>query len=168
MTPKLRRTLWSSALLLALALLQVTFVPLISVGGFIPSFLLIGAVFITLREGQMTGMLMAFPAGLLVDAYLSAVVGITALSLTVAVFAAGFFHDEEQVQFQLGSPRTVLIIFLSALLFHVIYVFSYFQSLDIDIIQTLMAHVFGASIYTVVLSIIPVLVLARRTAKLKV
>ncbi len=168
MTPKFRRALWSLALVIALSVIQVTVAPLISIGGVIPSFLLIGAVFVCLREGQMTGMLIAFPAGLLVDAYLSALVGITALSLTVAVFAAGFFYDEEKVQFQLSSPRSVLIIFLSGVLFHLIHVFSYFQSLDIDIARIVMAHVFGASLYTAVLSTIPVLVFARRTARLKV
>ncbi|MFZ1729263.1 MAG: rod shape-determining protein MreD [Bacteroidota bacterium] len=168
MTPKLRQALISFGFLMLLAVLQITIAPLITIGSVMPAFLLIGSVFICLREGRMTAMLVAFPAGLFVDSYLSAVVGISTLSLTVAIFAAGFFYDEEKVQLQISSPRTVLIVFLSALLYHLIYVFSYFQSLDVNLVQLLTQHVFGASLYSTVISAIPVLLLARRTAKLKV
>jgi rod shape-determining protein MreD len=167
-TPKLRSVLLHFALMMLMVMLQVSVAPLMSIGGIIPSFLLIGAVFVCLREGQMTGMLIVFPAGLLVDAYLSALVGITSLSLTIAVFAAGFFYDEEKTQLQLGSARSVLIVLMSALLYHGIYIFSYFQSLNIDILQLFVSHVLGSSLYTSVLSAIPVLVFARRTVKLKV
>ncbi len=168
MTPKLQRALIAAAMLLVLAVLQVTIVPLISIGGVIPSFLLIGAVFVSLREGQMTGMLAAFPAGLLADAYLSALVGITPLGLTFAAFAAGFFHDEEKAQLLIRSPRAVLIVFLSALLFHLIYVFAYFQSLSIDLGSIVLKHILGASLYTMVVSAVPVLILSRRISGLKV
>lgn len=157
-----------AAILLLLAIVQVTIAPLISLNGVVPSFLLIGAVFVSLREGQMTGMLVAFPAGLLADAYFSALVGITSLSLTIAAFAAGFLYDEEKAQVSLQSPRTILIVFLCALLFHAIYVFAYFQSLTIDLGSIIALHVFGASVYTAVLSAIPVLILSRRVARMKV
>ncbi|MFA6232574.1 MAG: rod shape-determining protein MreD [Bacteroidota bacterium] len=168
MTVKLRRVLFSSALLLLLAIVQVTLAPLIGISGIVPSFLLIGTVFVSLREGQMIGMLVAFPAGLMADSYLSALVGITALGLTIAAFAAGFYHDEEKTPILIRSPRVMFIVFLSAILFHTVYVFAYFQSLQVDVLYLLASHVIGASLYTTVLSAIPVLLLSRRMGRLKV
>ncbi len=168
MTLKLRRALFSLGMLLVLAIVQVVVVPLISINDVIPSVLLIGTVFISLREGQMTAMLTAFPAGLLADAYSSALVGISPLGLTVAAFAAGFFYDEEKAAAQLHSPRAVIIVFFSAILYHLVTVLAYFQSLNIDLLQMMALHVFGASVYTTILSTIPVLLLARRISRLQV
>lgn len=168
MTPKLRRSLLCLAILFVLAIAQAVVVPLISIANVIPSLLLIGTVFVTLREGQMTGMLVSFPAGLLVDAYSSALVGITPLGLTVAAFAAGFSFDEEKAPKVLRSPRAVMIVFFTAILYHLVAVFSYFQSLEIDLLWMMASHVLGATVYTTILSTIPVLLLARRVSRLKI
>lgn len=168
MSPQVRRAFIALLLLLLLAVVQVAVAPLISVLGVIPSLLLIGTVFVSLREGQLTAMLVSFPAGLMTDAYFSGLVGITSLGLTVAAFAAGFFYDEEKSQLIIRSPRAVAVVFMSALLFHFVYLFSYFQSLDLHILGMIGAHVFGASIYTTVLSSIPVLIMARSASRLKV
>ena len=168
MTPKLRSALIALALLAVLAVLQVTVIPLIAVSSVVPSLLLIGTVFVSLREGQMTGMLVAFPAGLLADAYFSGLVGISSLGLVVTAFAVGFFHNEEKAELMIRSPRAVGIMFPAALLYHLIYVFAYFQSLDVHILRMLFLHVFGAAVYTTVLSVIPVLIMARTAPRLKV
>ncbi|MBR9974670.1 MAG: rod shape-determining protein MreD [Bacteroidetes bacterium] len=168
MTPNVRRMLAALGLLLFLAMLQSTIVPLIAISGAIPSLLLIGTVFVSLREGQMTAMIASFPAGILVDAYSSGLVGITALGLVVTAFAAGFFHDEEKASMLVRSPQAVAIMLPASLLFHTIYVFSYFQTLDIHFLPLFLRYVLGASLYTTVLSVIPVLIIARRRARLKV
>jgi rod shape-determining protein MreD len=168
MTQQAKRIVLALALLLMLAIVQITVVPLISLGGVVPSVLLIGTVFLSLREGQMTGMLVSFPAGVLVDAYFSGLVGITSLGLTIAAFAVGYFHDEEKAHLLIRSPRAVAIIFFGATLFHLAYVFAYFQSLDIRMLSLLGLHVLGASVYTTVLSTVPVLIIARRASRLKV
>lgn len=168
MTADLRRILVAFGALLVLAILQSTIVPLIAITGVIPSLLLVGTVFVSLREGQMTAMIASFPAGILADAYSSGLVGITTLGLVVTAFAAGFFHDEEKAPMLIRSPRAVAIMLPASLLFHSIYVFSYFQTLDIHVFPLFLRHVLGASFYTTVLSVIPVLIISRRRARLKV
>ena len=168
MSPKFRRGILGFGVLLLLALLQVTIVPLLGVGDVLPSVLLIGVVFVSLREGQLTAMLTAFPAGLLADAYLSGVVGISSLGLTLTAFATGYFHDEEKASLLIRGPKAIVITFGGALLYHVVYLFAYFRSLDLNILGMIGMHVIGASVYTTLLSVIPVLLLARRTPRLKV
>lgn len=168
MTPMLRQALAAFALLLALTVMQIAVMPLIAVSGAVPSLLLIGTVFISLRQGQLTAMLVSFPAGILADAYASGLVGLTSLGLVITAFGAGFFHDEEKAALFIRGPRAVAVLAPAALVFHAVYVFAYFQTLDIRLVPALLTHVLGASVYTTVLSVIPVLIMARRTPRLKV
>lgn len=168
MTPMLRQALSMFGWLLLLAVLQVAIVPLIAIANAVPSLLLIGTVLVALRHGQLTAMLVSFPVGILADAYTSGLVGLTSLGLAVTAFGAGFFHDEEKAATLIRGPRAVAVLFPSALVFHAIYVFSYFQSMSIRILPALLVHVLGAAVYTTVLSVIPVLFLARRSPRLKV
>lgn len=168
MTPRFRRlTLWLGLMML-LSVTQIAFAPLIGVYGIVPSFLLIGTVFISVYEGQIAGMLLSFPAGLLVDAYFSAVVGITPLGLTIAAFVAGFFYDEAKASLIIRAPRMILIVLLASLIFHIVFVFSYFRGLDIGFASLFTHHVLGASAYTTVLAVIPILFLVRTAPRLKV
>ncbi|MDX9757980.1 MAG: rod shape-determining protein MreD [Bacteroidota bacterium] len=168
MSPKFRRALSALGILLLLAVVQVTIIPLIGIRDVLPSVLLIGVVFVSLREGQLTAMLTAFPAGLLADSYLSGVVGISSLGLTITAFATGFFHDEEKASVLIRSPRVIAIMFLGASVYHLIYLFAYFRSMDLDILALIGMHVLGAAAYTTLLSTIPILLLARRAHRLKV
>jgi rod shape-determining protein MreD len=168
MTPKVRQIILWFGLMLLLSGLQITLVPLLSVYGVVPSLLLIGTVFVSVYEGQITGMLLSFPAGLLVDAYFSAVVGITPLGLTLAAFIAGFFHDEEKHSLLIRTPKMMWIVLLASLVFHTVYVFSYFRGLGIEILSLVLRHVVAASAYTTLLAVIPLLFLARKSPRLKV
>lgn len=168
MSPKLRRAMLALGMMLLLAVVQVTIIPLIGIGEVQPSVLLIGVVFVSLREGQYTAMLTAFPAGLLADAYLSGVVGICSLALTITAFVTGMFHDEEKAGLLIRSPRVLAIILLGAIVYHLVYLFAYFRSMNLDILALIGMHVLGAAAYSTLLSTIPLLLLARRTPRLKV
>jgi rod shape-determining protein MreD len=168
MPPEFRKYLRYAILMLVLVILQVTFIPLITVFRIQPSLPLIGIVFLTIIEGRVPGMLFAFPAGLMVDLYSGAVVGISALSLTIAAFAVGYFFDPERSTQLLRSSKVVVLVLIASLLSTSIFAFTYLQRLDIALWGIILRHVVGSSIYTTVLSTIPVLILARISPRLKV
>jgi rod shape-determining protein MreD len=168
MRPEIRAYFWYAGMMLILVVLHVSVVPLISVGGAIPSLPLIGLAFIALREGATPGMLYAFPSGLLIDLYMGEVVGISALALVAGAFTVGLFFDAEKVARVIRSPRVVALILLAAVVYGLVYVFAYFQSLSFDLNEILLQHVFASALYTTVLSTIPVLILARTGSRLKV
>jgi len=56
---------WMTAL--ALFLVQITFVPLISVGGFTPDLLIPWLLYVGIRQGQMEATLSGFAIGLVQD-----------------------------------------------------------------------------------------------------
>jgi rod shape-determining protein MreD len=168
MRPDLRIYFWYTALLVLLVVLQVTFVPLISVWGIQPSLPLVGLLFIGLKKGAAPAMLYAFPSGLLIDLYMGEVVGISALALVVSAFTIGFFFDDEKSALVIRSPRAVLVAALAGFVFSAVYVFAYFQNLDFHFADILLKHVLGATIFTTILSAIPVLILASTGSRLKV
>lgn len=168
MRPELKTYLWYALLLFVLILLQVTVVPLISIARVLPSLPLIGLTFITLREGGLPGMLYAFPAGLLIDLYSGAVVGLSSLSFVSAVFVLGFFFDPERSQLMIRSPRAVLLTTVAALISSFIFAFAYLLRLDVNIWSIIAVHVLGSTLYTATLSTVPVLILARTGPGLKV
>jgi hypothetical protein len=95
-------------------------------------------------------------------------VGISALSLVIAGFVAGYFHHEERAASIIRSPRMVWALLAAAFAFHAIFVFTYVQTLEIDILGTVLKHVFGATLYTTVVGTIPLLLIARTGGGLKV
>ena len=155
-----------AGMMLLLAIAQIAVGDLISIAGIVTSFLLIGIVFIALLRGQVVAMLHGFPAGLLVDLYAGEVVGITSMALVTVAFLIGFFYEEDRRDVLIRSLRMVLLITLAAFLFNLIYLFTYFRSLEIDILQLVLLHVIGGMLYTGVLGAIPVMILARIDRKL--
>lgn len=163
------RTYLLYALLIAVTVvLQITIVPLLQVMEVAPSLPLIGIAFISLREGPTPAMLYAFPAGLLIDSYGGEVVGISSLALTIAGFAMSFFRDPEKTALLIRSGKAVAIVLFGGATYSLVYVLAYFRMLDVDIAAILLRHVIGTSLYTAVVSTIPVLILARTDSRLRV
>ena len=166
MKAEYRAHLLLAGLILLLTIMQIVAGELISIAGVAPSFLLIGIVFVALLHGQFAAMLYGFPAGLLVDLYAGEIVGITSLAIVSVAFVIGFFYEEDRRDVLIRSPRMVLLILLAGFVFYAVYIFTYFRSLEIDILQLSLLHVFGGMIYSGVLGSIPVLILARVDKKL--
>ena len=155
-----------AGMMLGLAALQIALGPLITIGDILPSFVLIGVLFITQLQGRLAGMLHGFPSGILVDLYAGEVAGLTSLALLLAAFVTGHFHDEERSDAIIRGVRMPLIIILGALLFYMVYVFAYFRSLEFDILQLALLHIGGGTLYTSILGCIPVLILAGMQRKI--
>jgi len=155
-------------LILVTVILQISIVPLIRVMEVAPSIPLIGIALISLREGPTPAMLYGFPAGLLIDGYAGEVVGISSLALTIAGFAMSFFRDPEKSALLIRSGKAVTIVLFGAVIYSIVYALAYFRTLDVDIAAIVLRHVIGTSVYTAVVSTIPVLILARTGSRLRV
>jgi rod shape-determining protein MreD len=83
----MNRSLYVAVPLIALlVVLQTTLMPLLKVAGIMPQLAIVAAISWALQRGPMEGMVWAFLAGMLLDAFSFSPLGITALSLMVAIF----------------------------------------------------------------------------------
>ena len=96
---------------LGLVILQTTLVRFMAIETIVPDLLLIWIVAIALVEGQAAAITAGFILGLGIDLLSGhdGMLGLAALSKTVAGFVAGFFHDDNRVMPALGRYQFPLI-----------------------------------------------------------
>ncbi|MCS6808670.1 MAG: rod shape-determining protein MreD [Bacteroidota bacterium] len=149
-----------TALLLVVA--SAVLVPFIAIEDIVPDLVLLWAIWVALQEGQMIGMIAGFGSGLLLDVVLFDVLGSNALAKVIAAFIAGYFYLETREQEMIGSMRFPLIVALCALTHNFVYYFFYLRPTEIDFVRFFLRYGLWSAIYTVVLSLIPMLVTSRR------
>lgn len=152
----------SALIALALLLLQTTFIPFLSVAGFLPDLLLIWVVYITVTRGQMEGTVTGFVVGLLQDVVTMQFFGLTALTKTVAGFVAGYFFNENGTEQTLGSYRFLMIILLSSFVHNVIYYGIFLQGIQDAVFTTTLEFSIATSVYTGLLGVLPVFTFVRK------
>lgn len=160
--PAFRYVSYAIAVLL-ISILQLLFLPLIAVGNITPNLLLIFTVVIALLEGQLVGLIAAFGAGLVYDAVSGDVPGTNALASILAVFVAGYFYRENRARATIGSYRFLLIILLSGFIYNGVYFLLYIQPSVSDFTWFFLTLVIASTLYTTVVSVIPMLILARKS-----
>ncbi len=158
----MKRYVRASALVLALLLLQTTFVPIITVEGATPDLLLIWVVFVSLRRGQIEGTISGFLVGLAEDLTTTQFLGLAALSKTVAGFVMGYFFNANKMPQLLGTYRFPLLVMLSAGIHGVIYFPIFLLGSDAFAFQTLVVNVVATALYTSIVSVLPMFGLSRR------
>ncbi|OGU67003.1 MAG: rod shape-determining protein MreD [Ignavibacteria bacterium RIFCSPLOWO2_02_FULL_55_14] len=151
---------WMTAL--ALFLVQITFVPLISVGGFTPDLLIPWLLYVGIRQGQMEATLSGFAIGLVQDAATSQFFGLAALAKCSAGFASGYFFNENTAEQTLGSYRFLLAILIISLVHNVIYYGIFFQGMDQSVFMATLRTGIGTAIYTGVIGILPMFAFSQK------
>ncbi|MDP2301573.1 MAG: rod shape-determining protein MreD [Ignavibacteria bacterium] len=94
-------------------LLQIFFVPLISIEGIAPDLILMLLVFYTLKNGQFYGTIFGFVCGLFFDFISGGILGSMMFSKTLSGFIAGYFFNENKTDLHFKSfsyPMIVLLI----------------------------------------------------------
>jgi rod shape-determining protein MreD len=152
----------SALIALALLLLQTTFIPFLSVAGFLPDLLLIWVVYIAVTRGQMEAAVTGFVVGLLQDVVTMQFFGLTALTKTVAGFVAGYFFNENSTEQTLGSYRFLMIILLSSFVHNVIYYGIFLQGIQDAVFTTTLEFSIATSVYTGLLSVLPMFTFVRK------
>ena len=152
----------SALIALALLLLQTTFIPYLSIGGFIPDVFLIWVVYVAIRRGQMEATITGFVVGLLQDALSMQFFGLSALTKTFAGFVAGYFFNENSTEQTLGSYRFLTILFLSSFVHNIIYYGVFLQGIQDSVFTTMIEFSLFTSLYSVLLGVFPMFTFVRK------
>jgi rod shape-determining protein MreD len=152
----------SALVALALLILQTTFIPLLSVAGFLPDVLLIWVVYVAVRRGQMEATITGFLIGLLQDAVSMQFFGLGALTKTIAGFVAGYFFNENGTEQTLGSYRFLTIIVVSSFVHNIIYYGIFLQGIQDSVVSTMLEFSIATSLYTALLSVLPMFTFVRK------
>jgi rod shape-determining protein MreD len=152
----------SALAVLALLLLQTTFVPFLSIGGFLPDPLLLWVVYVAIRRGQMEATVTGFVVGLLQDAVSMQFFGLSALTKTIAGFVAGYFFNDNSTEQTLGSYRFLTILFLSSFVHNIVYYGIFLQGIQDSVFSTMIEFSIVTSLYTVVVGVFPMFTFVRK------
>ena len=152
----------SGLLALALLLLQTTFLPFFSVGGFLPDLFLIWVVYIAITRGQQEATITGFVAGLMQDAVTIQFFGLIALTKAIAGFVAGYFYNDNITEQTLGSYRFVLIVLLASFVHNLIYYGIFLQGIQESVFVTMIQFSVASSLYSGVLALLPMFAFVRK------
>ena len=152
----------SAFALLVLLLLQTTFVPFLSINGFLPDVLLIWVVYIAVTRGQLEATVTGFVVGLLQDVVSIQFFGLSALTKTLAGFIAGYFFNENITDQTLGSYRFLLITLLSSFVHNVLYYGIFLQGIQDALFTTMIEFSVAASLYTALMGVFPMFTFVRK------
>lgn len=133
---------------LLICLLQLSFSFLISIKNVTPDLLILLVVWITLYDGKIAGLTSGFVIGFLYD-YLSLnVLGVNALTKTIAAYITSFFYKENEFWNILKSYK-IFIISITVIFIHNIFYYLFMINLtEANIWSMYFKYVFGSTIYT--------------------
>lgn len=134
------------------ALLQLYFVPMITIYGVYPDFLVYPIVFFALRKGQIYGTTLGFIYGLFFDLVSGGVLGSAMFSYTLAGFVSGYFYDETRKPSEISPYTHLFIIFVASAISTFFYSALGTNNLN-EIFNSLLLFAVFSGIYTVVISI---------------
>jgi len=158
----MERSVQSALIIVVLLLAQTTFIPLISLGGFLPDLLMIWLVIVALQRGQIEATVTGFVAGLLQDLVATKFLGLAALSKTIACFVIGYFYNENMIEQTLGSYRFLMLVLLASFLHDLVYFLVFLQGVEGSLFFTTVELSTGMALYTGLIAVLPMFAFSRR------
>lgn len=134
------------------AFFQVTFVPWIAVENAVPFLPVILLVFYTHSRGQLAGTILGFVYGIIFDFLAGGLAGAGMFSLTIAGFAAGYFHNENKIAFYDEPHLFILSVFISTVVFSLSYSLTSLGDLSYNFWALMIEHVLLPAVYTTAVS----------------
>jgi len=159
---KIQNYIRSGIIVIGLLLLQITFIPFISLGGYLPDVFILYLVYLALRRGQIEATITGFIIGLLQDIVTIKFLGLAALSKTIAGFVIGYFFNDNTVEQTLGSYRYLLLIALCAIIHNIVYFTIFFQGNEGSVLGPSLEWTLGTTLYTCVIGVLPMFLFARK------
>lgn len=146
---------------LVLLIVQANLVDMVSLKGITPDLLLIFIVYVAVREGQMTALPWGFFLGLVLDLTTGTVIGLSALSKTVAAFTAGYFFADNKITMTLATYRFLLLVFFTAFVHNAVYFVIFTMGGDIGFFGAVFGVGLASALFTTTIAILPMLIAAR-------
>jgi len=103
-------------MLIILSVLQFTIVPLIAIGSVIPNLIILLIVFFALKYSQLYGTIFGAISGLVFDLISGGILGSAMFSFTLGGFIAGYFYNENKIDYNISTMFFVLVVFLSSMI----------------------------------------------------
>ena len=152
-------------ILFVLILVQKTLIWLISLStlNITPDLVLIAIVYISVSEGKIFGSIAGFLAGFTIDLVSGTFLGLTALSYSVAGFAAGAFISDGDKY--LTKINFLIVVFLSSMISNFIFYLIYFQGLSLNFVEIFSKYILTTSTYTTLVSIIYIIFPRKKALK---
>ena len=119
----MQRYLQYGLITLVFILFQTTVIPFAAISNIVPDVLLVWTVYIAIRLGQIPATIAGFVIGLTIDLVSGHFIGLSALSKTVAGFFAGYFYNENKIDYTIGNYQFLIIVGLSSFFHNIIYLF---------------------------------------------
>ncbi|MCP5063699.1 MAG: rod shape-determining protein MreD [Ignavibacteriae bacterium] len=152
-------------LFIPLVIIQLTIIPFISLGNIVPNLIVILLVYFTINIGQVFGTILGAIFGLFFDVVSGGILGTAMFSMTVAGFVAGYFYNENKIEYYSSSLFFLLIVFLNA--FTESFIFLLISSSEVKLTASHLMLEQGVlpAIFTMVISL-PLLLFNQRKKKL--
>ena len=149
-----------------LFLIHSFLIPYLTIVHIAPDILLLWIVYLAIRRGQMVGTAAGFLIGLILDLTSGGVsmLGLSALAKSVGGFTAGYFFNENRVFQILGSYQFVVAVGVITLLHNAFYFLVFLQGTGISVWDILVQYAMPSSLYTALLALLPMFILARKNA----
>ncbi len=152
----------STVIVIGLVLLQTTFIPFISLSGYLPDLFILYLVYIAVRRGQIEATISGFIIGLLQDIITIKFFGLAAISKTIAGFMTGYFFNENTIEQTLGSYRFLLLIGMCSVVHNIVYFTIFFQGSENSVFFSTLESTFGMTLYTCIIGILPMFFFSRK------
>lgn len=144
----------SIILFFPILLIQLTVIPLLSVGTVIPDLILILLVYYSITQGQIYGTVLGFIYGFLFDIITGSLIGSTMIAKTIAGFTAGYFSSENKRDQNLIAYNFSLIVLLCAVIDSTINAFFSSVDFNTNIFLLFYQHSLLPAIYSAAISLL--------------
>ncbi|HMN48771.1 MAG TPA: rod shape-determining protein MreD [Ignavibacteriaceae bacterium] len=143
----------SIILFFPILLIQLTVIPLLSIGSVIPDLILILLVYYSITQGQIYGTVLGFIYGFLFDIITGSLIGSTMIAKTIAGFTAGYFSSENKRDQNLIAYNFALIVLLCAVIDSTINAFFSSVDFNTNIFLLFYQHSLLPAIYSAAISL---------------
>ncbi|MEE9289165.1 MAG: rod shape-determining protein MreD [Bacteroidota bacterium] len=147
---------------LILLLLQTKILQFLSIEGVTPDLFVIWIVYIAIKNGQAPATVAGFAIGLLLDLVTGEFVGLSALAKTLCGFTSGYFYNVNKTPQTLGSYRFLVVVFIASLVHNILYFLIFTMGTELTFSEVLIRYGVTSTLYTLALSLLPMLVFARK------
>jgi len=159
-----RRTVYYILLFLLLVVIDSTLVKFLSIANIVPDILLIGIVYIAVREGQIAGTTAGFFIGLAMNlmSATDSMLGLAALAKTFAGFTAGYFYNENKTYNTLGGYQFIVIVAVASVVHNTLYFIIFLQGSGLSWMQSVFSYGIPTTAYTAAVALVPMFAFARK------
>jgi rod shape-determining protein MreD len=159
----MRKVLPDIGFSLLVLLVQTGVIRFLSIGGIVPDLVLLWVVAMAIRRGQIPATTVGFLLGLAQDILSGdGMLGLSALTKTLAGFIAGYFYNENKTLQTMGSYRILLIAGLVSLVHDGLYFLLFLQGSGISWSGSLLDYGVPTTVYTLAVALIPMFAFARK------